>query len=304
MALTAQMSWFRLGPRRSEEDTPKKRYTNNLVHRLCAEEGLMDVEKKMNESSESFSLRAFGVNDDHWCMQMRRGDLLLLLGTSEANSFAPAPKGRFRHGERAFSTEELTTQAKSTEMLASRRRSMAEKEGDAGAARRKTIRRASIVVDKQFVGLASDLRALLQRLRLMHCWPMLRGSAIFVIGQLRGELIEHGEEALMNRQTMRIVEPTLPARDHVRRSLLSDTSSALSNRVGCRLENQCRIAKEDGTRLMRALKHLKRPRILCLHGFSTSSGILRCNSSYSPPHIAFALNGACARLFARPSAGR
>ena len=42
------------------------------------EEGIIDVRPKPNESQETFSLRAFGINDGNWLIQVRRHEMTLL----------------------------------------------------------------------------------------------------------------------------------------------------------------------------------------------------------------------------------
>ena len=97
---------------------------------------------------------------------------------------------------------------------------------------------AAQVLDKRFVGMTSDLRALLQRLGLVAYWPRLRGDDLVEIGQLRGYLV--ADRAGTERRLRE--EATLP--DWAVRRLV------------------CSVMRPA-------------PRILCLHGFSTSSGVLR-----------------------------
>ena len=105
----------------------------------------MDIQKKANESPETFSLRAFGIGDEHWCMQLQRGTTKLD-ETHKATEEVIKTKSRW---------ELLKSAAKNERAQHSRRDSLAEQ----SSKRTVEVKNAEVACDANLIGATSDLRA-------------------------------------------------------------------------------------------------------------------------------------------------
>ena len=224
----------------------------NTVHRLL-EEGLVEVQQGRREGDEKFSLRAFGIQDEHWCMEWRKGEAeLLKILNNDDDSYLESFNQLVEQGVESIksiltmnSQKPRCNQPSSISLSDdSWRQSLSVRGSPVREVAHRRISMKSMYTNKvevelnhEFAGDSSDLRALLQRLGLMLWWPELEKRGLLLVGQLR-------ERAQENR-------------------------SALQRKL-----QDVGMTYEEAKQLI-GLVSQPTQRVLCLHGFCTSGGILR-----------------------------